>query len=61
MKIGSYVDIKEHRGGGRWSYEDIDGNVRRGHVTAMDEHCLSVRTDDGENIRDVRDHFRPAK
>ena len=55
MKIGDYVQIKEARGGSGWAWSN-----RHGHITAVDEHCYSVRADDGEDIRDVREHFRLA-
>ena len=61
MKSGDYVEIKEACGAGIWKWTDIRGKSRKGHVTEIDKHCLKVRTDDGETIRDVRDHFRPAK
>ncbi len=56
MKAGDYVEIKEAASAGNWRW-----TKRKGHITDADEHCFSVRTDDGEDIRDVRDHFRPAK
>lgn len=52
MEIGDYVEIKQ-AAGKRWAWTG-----RKGHITAVDEHCLDVRTDDGENIRDVKEHFR---
>jgi hypothetical protein len=42
-------------GAGKWRWTG-----RKGHITAADEHCFSVRRDDGVMIHDVRDHFRPA-
>ena len=53
VEIGDKVEIKQAFGKGNWRWTG-----RKGHVTHVDEHCLSVRTDDGENIRDVREHFR---
>ena len=61
MKSGDYVEIKEARSAGIWRWTDIVGRSRKGHITAADEHCFTVRTDDGETIRDVRDHFRPTQ
>lgn len=62
MNVGDYVDVKEHRGGGRWTFEaPNNGPITRGHITAVDKHCFSVTTDGGEHIRDVREHFRIAK
>ena len=55
MNSGDYVQIKEARGKGRWAWSN-----RRGHITETDKYCLQVRTDDGETIRDVHEHFRPA-
>ena len=52
MKVGEEVEVKEYRGS-RWLF---DG--RRGHITEVDDWCYSVRTDDGENIRDLKEHFR---
>lgn len=56
MKTGDYVEIKEASLTGNWKWVG-----RKGHITAADEHCFSVRTEDGVMIHDVRDHFRPAK
>ena len=56
MKTGDYVEIKEASGGGNWQW-----TKRKGHITEEDEHCFTVRTDDGETIRDVREHMRPTK
>ena len=55
MTTGDYVEIKDFSGG-QWKWSD-----RKGHVTDADKDCLAVRTDDGEDIRDVREHFRPAR
>ena len=56
IETGDKVEIKEAKGGGRWVF-----NERFGHVTNVDKYCLEVRADDGELVRDVHDHFRPAE
>lgn len=56
MKAGDYVEIKEADSDANWRWSG-----RKGHITAADEHCFSVRTDDGVTVHDTRDHFRPAK
>ncbi len=56
MKTGDKVEIKEHNGGA-WQWPKPQ---RIGHITDVDKHCYSVRTDDGEDIRDVHEHFRPS-
>jgi len=61
MEIGDHVEVKEAIGAGTWRWEDRNGRIRKGHVTEIDKHCLTVCTDDGEIIRDVRDHFRPPR
>lgn len=62
FEIGQTVEIKENRGGKRWTFKDAYGGVRTGLVTRVDKYCLDVRTDDtGEHIRDVVEHFRPHK
>ncbi len=55
MQTSDYVEIKEARGAGRWSWTG-----RKGHIVKSDQYCYTVRADDGETIRDVRDHFRAA-
>ncbi len=55
MEIGQYVEVKEAHGAGNWKWTG-----RHGHVTRIDKHCVEVRTDDGELIRDVREHVRSA-
>lgn len=55
MNVGDKVEIKDFTGG-RWAWLK-----RHGHITAIDKRCAEVRTDDGENIRDVLEHFRPKK
>lgn len=54
MNVGDYVEIKEAVGS-EWKWTE-----RFGHITGADRHCFAVRADDGEDIRDVREHFRPA-
>ncbi len=54
MNIGDYVEVKD-ADGKNWKWRG-----RKGHVTAVDKYCYSVRTDDGQDIRDVREHFRRA-
>ena len=54
MNIGDKIEIKEFDGGA-WLWRNPQ---RIGHITAVDRRCYSVRTDDGEDIRDVHDHFR---
>lgn len=56
MKVSDYVEIKEAAGAGNWKWIG-----RKGHITDADKHCFSVRTDDGESVRDVREHFRQTK
>lgn len=56
MNTGDKVEIKEYDGGA-WRWAKIRPQ-RRGHITDVDKYCYSVRTDDGESIRDVHDHFR---
>ena len=58
MKTGDYVQIKEARGSAGWAWSTPP---RRGHITEADKYCFTVRTDDGETIRDVREHFRPQQ
>jgi len=53
MKSGTYVEIKEAKGAAGWAYVG-----RKGHVVELDKYCLTVRTDDGETVRDVKEHFR---
>lgn len=60
MKVGDYVEIRTAVGPGKWAWA-VGKVVRKGHITAEDEHCFEVRTDDGEIIRDVREHFRRAQ
>ena len=55
MKVTDYVEIKESKGS-KWLWTG-----RHGHVITVDKYCLEVETDDGETIRDVREHFRNAK
>ena len=58
MEVGDTVEIKQAVGKGKWSWV-VGKKIRTGLVTAVDDHCLSVRCDDnGEHIRDVREHFR---
>ncbi len=52
MNTGEYVEIKESSGN-RWRWTG-----RKGHVIDADKHCYTVRADDGEEVRDVREHFR---
>ena len=52
MNTGDRVEIKEFAGS-RWKWTG-----RLGHITKVDQYCYSVRTDDGDNIRDVHEHFR---
>lgn len=52
MKSGDYVEIKDAIGS-KWAWRN-----RKGHIASVDKHCYAVRTDDGENIRDVKEHFR---
>ena len=52
MLTGDHVEIKEHNGGS-WKWTG-----RKGHVTDFDKYCFTVRTDDGKQIRDVKEHFR---
>ena len=61
MQTGDYVDIKEARSAGRWSYKDNQGHCRRGHIVEVDEYCYTVQADDGEQVRDVKEHFRESK
>jgi len=58
LKEGDYVEIKEHSGSAGWVWLKPP---RRGHITEADKYCFSVRTDDGQSIRDVREHFRPIQ
>ena len=53
MKSGDYVVIKEAKGSAGWAWTD-----RKGHITETDKYCHTVRTDDGDVIRDVIEHFR---
>lgn len=53
---GDKVEIKEATSGGKWVWSE-----RFGHVVSKDEHCFEVRADDGELVRDVREHFRHAQ
>lgn len=53
MKEGDYVEIKEFKGSAGWSWTE-----RKGHITEANKYCYTVRTDDGETIRDVIEHFR---
>ncbi len=55
MNVGDTVEIKEAKGSAGWIWPE---HPRRGHITEVDKHCFSVRTDDGKNIRDVHEHFR---
>jgi len=55
MKTGTKVELKEFTGS-KWEWTG-----RMGHVTDCDTHCLSVRTDDGAQIRDVLEHFRTVE
>ncbi len=52
MKAGDYVKIQDAKSGGVWCYVG-----RKGHITEVDDYCYTVRTDDGETIRDVKEHF----
>ena len=54
MNTGNYVEIKEAVNN-RWQWTG-----HKGHITAVDKYCYTVRADDGEEIRDVQDHFREA-
>lgn len=56
MNIGDKVEIQGHDGGS-WVWAETEPK-RVGHITGVDKYCYSVRTDDGESIRDVHDHFR---
>lgn len=56
MGIGDYVEVKQAVSKGKWKWTG-----RKGHITGVDRHCASVRTDDGADIRDVHEHFRPAE
>lgn len=53
MTIGDHVEIKEHGGGAEWRWTG-----RMGQITDVDKYCYTVQTDDGETIRDVKEHFR---
>ncbi len=55
MNVSDYVEIKEAVGK-HWKWTG-----RKGHVTKVDKYCCDVRTDDGEDIRDVVEHFRPTE
>jgi len=55
MNISDYVEIKD-ASGTTWQWRG-----RKGHITGVDKYCYSVRTDDGQDIRDVHDHFRVAR
>ena len=59
MEPNDRVDIKQYIIPD-WVWTDNKGRVRRGHITDMDKHCLTVCADDGEIVRDVREHFRKA-
>ncbi len=52
MKTGDYVKILDAKGSGVWCYAG-----RKGHIVEADKYCYSVRTDGGELIRDVKEHF----
>lgn len=53
MKTGDYVEIKEAKGRANWVWCG-----RKGRVVEVDNYCLTVRADDGETVRDVKEHFR---
>lgn len=53
MEIGERVQIKEAVRKGKWAWLKAHGTV-----TGVDRHCLTVWTSEGEQIRDVREHFR---
>ena len=52
VESGVRVEIKEFTGS-KWEWIG-----RMGTVIDADMHCLKVKTDDGEEIRDVLEHFR---
>lgn len=56
MDVGDQVEVKEAVGKGNWQWTG-----RIGMVTEADEHCLLVWTNDGDRVRDVREHFRPYR
>ncbi len=58
MNVGDRVEIKEAKGSAGWVWTK---KPRLGHITEVDRYCYAVRTDDGENIRDVHEHFRKPK
>ena len=53
MKVSDYVEIKEFKGSAGWTWIG-----RKGRITETDQYCYTVRTDDGETVRDVIEHFR---
>ncbi len=55
MNIGDPVEIKDASG------KNLRWRGRKGHITEVDKYCYSVRTDDGQDVRDVHEHFRVAR
>ena len=53
MKNGDRVEIKEAAG------KDWKWTGRYGIIVDTDEYCFTVSADDGDRIRDVKEHFRP--
>ncbi len=51
MSVDDHVEIKEFTGQWKWTN-------RRGRITGVDNYCFTVLADDGETVRDVKDHFR---
>lgn len=55
MTTGDRVEVKEFTGS-KWEWKK-----RFGRITRVDMYCYSVRTDDGEDIRDIHEHFREVE
>ena len=53
MLLGDKVEIKESKGS-CWAWVG-----RYGKIIEVDKYCYTVAADNGETIRDVREHFRP--
>lgn len=53
MLPGDRVEIKEAKGS-CWAWVG-----RLGQVIDADKYCYTVKADNGETVRDVREHFRP--
>lgn len=59
MNRGDRVEVKTAIGPGQWVWK-VKGRSITGRIIETDKHCHTVEIDNGDKIRDVKEHFRPA-